>query len=82
MTLHVTVTVTNYLQLTSNATIAILIDVAALPAVQIAGASVLTVDRSQTIEIQAIGVAPTCGDGQDKTDALLYSWSVQGEWFL
>jgi len=74
--LTVTVRITNFLQLTSNATVQMTIEVAALPTATIAGPLLLTVDRSQTVDIQSIGTAPDCGRDQSKTDALVFSWHV------
>ena len=71
-----TVRITNFLQLTSNATVQMTIEVAALPTATIAGPLLLTVDRSQTVDIQSIGTAPDCGRDQSKTDALVFSWHV------
>lgn len=75
-TLTVTVRITNFLKLTSNATAHMTIEVAALPTATIAGPLLLTVDRSQTVDIQSIGTAPDCGIDQSKTDALVFSWHV------
>ena len=71
-----TVRITNFLQLSSNATVQMTIEVAALPTATIAGPLLLTVDRSQTVDIQSIGTAPDCGRDQSKTDALVFSWHV------
>ena len=74
--LRVMVTLTNFLSLTASITVDIDIQVAAIPTAMIAGPTVLKVDRSRIVALQGMGVAPDCGVGQEKTDALIFAWRL------